>query len=307
MNRREFLARTSRFAAAALVTGGCAPAMTTSPDTLFRISLAQWSLHRTLRAGRLDNLDFARAAKRDYGIDAVEYVNQFFMDKVTNQSYLREMKARADSEGVRSVLIMCDSEGNLGDADSHARQESVRRHHKWVGAARYLGCHSIRVNAYSQASPPAEHMKLAADGLRQLAEYGATHDVNVIVENHGGISSNGKWLADLIRLTAHPRVGTLPDFGNFMIDAKTNEWYDRYRGVDELMPCARGVSAKSHAFDAAGNETQTDFLRMMKIVLGHGYHGYVGIEYEGNTLSESAGICATRDLLLRVREQLAQA
>jgi L-ribulose-5-phosphate 3-epimerase len=303
VNRREFIAQSTVFGAAAVAAGRCAHAVSPAAGPRFKISLAEWSLHRALRAGQLDHLDFPRAAKRDYGIDAVEYVNQFFMDKAEDAAYLRELKSRADGEGVRSVLIMCDSEGNLGDVDEAGRTQSVHNHYKWVDAARFLGCHSIRVNAYSQANSPDEHMKLAADGLHRLAEYGDTRAINVIVENHGGISSNGKWLANLIRMANHPRAGTLPDFGNFLVNAQTNEWYDRYRGVEEMMPYAKGVSAKSFDFDAAGNEKQTDFYRMIKIVLEHGYHGYIGIEYEGEALTEPEGIRATRELLVRVREQ----
>jgi L-ribulose-5-phosphate 3-epimerase len=306
MNRREFLRQTAFLGAgASLLAPGCAKQMAQSPRETFNISLAQWSLHRTLRAKQLDNLDFALAARRDYRIEAVEYVSQFFMDKATDATYLAEMKRRADDAGVRSLLIMCDSEGNLGDVDAAIRTQAVSNHHKWVDAARILGCHSVRVNAASQAPSYEEQMKLAADGLHRLAEYGERQSINVIVENHGGLSSNATWLMGTLRMADHPRLGTLPDFGNFLVNSKTNEWYDRYRGVDEMMPFAKGVSAKSHDFDAAGNETQTDFRRMLKIVMAHGYHGYVGIEYEGNTLSEAAGIRATRDLLLRVRAELA--
>ena len=306
MDRRRFFVESAFLtAAAAMTANGCAVHSARGSNDLYQISLAQWSLHRALRGKQLDHLDFATAARRDYGIDAVEYVNQFFMDKALDTAYLREMKQRADDAGVRSLLIMCDSEGNLGDVSEDARVQSVRNHHKWVEAARYLGCHSIRVNAYSQADDPGEKMKLCADGLHRLAEFGAGHDVNIIVENHGGVSSNGRWLVETIRMGNHPRLGTLPDFGNFLVDAKTNEWYDRYAGVDQMMPYAKGVSAKSMEFDSLGNETQTDFRRMMKIVLAHGYHGHVGIEYEGDRLSEPDGIRATRDLLLRVRAELA--
>lgn len=305
MNRREFLVHSAIFGGAASFLSGCAHAAPRNRVDRYSISLAQWSLHRALRGNQLDHLDFAPTARRDYGIDAVEYVNQFFIDKAKDAGYLAEMKRRADDAGVRSLLIMCDIEGNLGDVDAGKRTEAVQNHYKWVDAARYLGCHSIRVNAESQAESYDEQMKLAADGLHRLAEYGEQHDINVIVENHGGLSSNARWLMDTIRMADHARLGTLPDFGNFLVNAQTQEWYDRYRGVTEMMPRAKGVSAKSFDFDAAGNETQTDFRRMMKIVLEHDYHGYVGIEYEGDKLSEPAGIRATRDLLLRIREELA--
>ena len=285
------------------LTGGCAGAFTPTRSRLFEISLAQWSLHRALRAGQLDHLNFARTARRDYNLTAVEYVNTFFKDKARDVAYLADMQQRAQDEGVRSLLIMCDDEGQLGDVDEQQRLRAVENHYPWVAAARVLGCHSIRVNAYSQAATRDEQMKLIADGLRKLAEFSAPHAINIIVENHGGLSSNGDWLAGVIRLADHPRVGTLPDFGNF--ETAPGEWYDRYRGVDQMMPYAKAVSAKSHDFDPQGNEVNTDYRRMMAIVLSHGYRGYVGIEYEGNRLSEAEGIRQTRDLLLRVRDELA--
>lgn len=267
---------------------------------LFKISLAQWSLHRALREGKLDNLDFVITARRDYGIEAVEYVNSFFKDKARDRSYLTEMKNRARNEGVRNWLIMCDGEGRLGDPDETARQQAVENHYRWVEAAKFLGCQAIRVNAASEGTYE-EQMKLAADGLRRLTEFGAQHEMNVIVENHGGLSSNGAWLAGVIKTVDHPRCGTLPDFGNFHI--RGDEWYDRYKGVQELMPYAKAVSAKTHRFDENGNETETDYFKMMKIVLDAGYHEYVGIEYEGDQLSEPDGIRATKKLLQRVIEK----
>lgn len=301
MNRRDF-AKTSTVALAGL---GLAPSLgcgaSSSPSALYKISLAQWSLHRTLFDGDLDNLDFAQTAKEDFGISAVEYVNQFFMDKATDKTYLKKMKKRAEEAGVNSLLIMCDGEGALGDPDEDARNQAVENHHKWVDAAAFLGCHSIRVNAQSEGSYE-EQRKRAADGLRQLSEYAAPKDIHVIVENHGGLSSNGEWLAAVMETVDHPMCGTLPDFGNFTIEE--GETYDRYKGVKELMPYAEGVSAKTHEFDENGNEVHTDYERMMRIVLDAGYRGHVGIEYEGDGLSEHEGIRATKTLLERTRKQL---
>jgi L-ribulose-5-phosphate 3-epimerase len=293
MNRRTFL-KNSAVASAAVALSSCMTQNGSARKEPFRISLAEWSLHKTLFAKKLDNLDFPLAAKRDYGIDAVEYVNQFWMDKAKDQKYLAELKKRCDSEGVRSVLIMCDDEGALGDADTTKRQKAVENHYKWVEAAKFLGCHSIRVNAQSSGSYE-EQLDRAADGLRRLCEFGKQHGLNVIVENHGVLSSNGQWLAAVMRKVNMPNCGTLPDFGNF--DLGGGKEYDRYKGVKELMPFAKGVSAKSHDFDASGNETHTDYRRMMKIVLDAGYHGYVGIEYEGEKTPEPEGIRATKRLL----------
>jgi len=268
---------------------------------LFRISLAQWSLHRNLQSGKLDNLEFAQVAKNEFGIEAVEYVNSFFKDKATDRVYLADMKQRCEDSGVESLLIMCDGEGNLGDPNEVARKKAVENHFRWVDAAKFLGCHAIRVNAASSGSYE-EQIKLAADGLRQLSEFAAPKGISVIVENHGGLSSNGAWLAKTIETVNLNNCGTLPDFGNFNIGG--GKTYDRYQGVQELMPFAKAVSAKSHDFDEEGNETHTDFLKMMKIVLKAGFRGYVGIEYEGRKLDEYAGIRATHKLLLKVRKQL---
>jgi len=199
-------------------------------------------------------------------------------------------------------LIMCDREGRLGDPEATARTQAIENHHKWIEAAAFLGCHSIRVNAASEGTWE-EQSRLAADGLRRLAEFASDHGLNVLVENHGGLSSNGKWLVETIRRGAHPGLGTLPDFGNFQI--ADGDWYDFYLGVEELMPMARAVSAKSYDFGPDGNELRLDYQRLLRIVGNAQYRGHIGIEYEGQRLSEPEGIRATKALLERVREELA--
>lgn len=304
MNRRRFLARTAgTLVALGLVrrAGQALQPRRPLPDPAYRISLAQWSLHRTLRAGELDPLDLPVFARERFGLDAVEYVNTFFADRARDHMYLDELRRRAHGSGVRSLLIMVDGEGRLGDPDPDARTRAVERHHSWVDAAARLGCHSIRVNAASEGTREQAAAR-AADGLARLAEYAAVAGLNVIVENHGGLSSDGAWLAGVIRQVDHPRCGTLPDFGNFTLTDGSR--YDAYRGVAELMPFARAVSAKSYDFDELGNETTIDYRRMMRIVVDAGYDGYVGIEYEGGRLSEVEGIEATRDLLETVRSEI---
>ena len=195
---------------------------------------------------------------------------------------------------------MCDNEGNLGDPNKNKRNQAVENHYKWAEAAKFLGCHSIRVNARSDSNLSYdEQLKLAADGLGALVDFCDNLNLNAIVENHGGLSSNGEWLSTLMKVVGHPRIGTLPDFGNFKTD--TDKWYDRYKGVGELMPYAKAVSAKSHEFDSNGNEVRTDYYKMMKIVLGYGYNGYVGIEYEGDKHSEYDGIHLTSKLLKKIQ------
>lgn len=304
-SRRGFVASAVAASTAGVIGGLEAPVRAeghgetpeTGAEPLFKISLAEWSLHQALQAGKIDNMDFPKIAKSEFDIVAIEYVSIFFKDKATDTAYLSELKARCDDLGVRSLLIMVDAEGNLGDPDAALRTKAVENHYRWVDAANLLGCHSIRVNAASEGSYE-EQKKLAADGLGRLGEFGASRNISVIVENHGGLSSNGKWLSEVMQAVDKPNVGTLPDFGNFYE-------YDRYQGVSDLMPFAKAVSAKSHVFDAEGNESEIDYFRMMKIVLEAGYHGHVGIEWEGNTPDEYEGIRLTKRLLERVRESLA--
>lgn len=303
-HRRDFVRLAAISAGAA-----CLPAWTfaqAGKAPLYQISLAQWSLHKAFGRGQTatrDPMDFAKIAKEEFGIEAVEYVNQFYKDQKGSDEAVTELKKRQDDAGVKGLLIMCDGEGALGDADDAKRKQAVENHFRWVEWAKALGCHSIRVNAQSSGTY-REQIERAADGLRKLTEFAAPHGISVIVENHGGLSSNGSWLAEVMRTVDLPGCGTLPDFGNFFVQRPKIE-YDRYQGVLDLMPFAKGVSAKSHDFDSDGNEIHTDYRRMMKIVLTFGYRGYVGIEYEGSKLSEPEGILATKKLLETVRTELA--
>lgn len=300
--RRQFL-QSMAATGAALTFGPHLLAADTDKKAPFKISLAQWSLHRTIRSGKLDNLDFAKTAKEECGIEAIEYVNQFFKDKAKDEKYLAEMNKRAADNGVKQLLIMVDGEGALGDPDEAKRKKAVENHYKWAEAAKTLGGHSIRVNAQSGGSYE-EQIKLAADGLSQLSEFAKGLGLNVIVENHGGLSSNGEWLSSVMKTVDMDNCGTLPDFGNFRVSK--DEMYDRYKGVDELMPFAKAVSAKSHAFNEEGMETNTDYFKMMDIVVNkHGYHGYVGVEWEGGNPGEIEGIILTRKLLEKCAEKLA--
>lgn len=296
LNRRHFLRASAAGAALAAADLSTVLHARQPQKGRFAISLAEWSLHRTLRAGKLTNLDFPRVAKEDYGVTGLEYVNQFFKDKAGDTAYLKDLRSRAEGFGLKNVLIMVDGEGRLGAPDEAERVKAVDSHKKWVEAAKFLGCHSIRVNASSEGAYE-EQQKLAADGLRRLSEFAAPHNIGVIVENHGGLSSNGQWLASVITRVDLPGCGTLPDFGNFRVSP--TEQYDRYKGVAELMPYAKGVSAKANEFDAGGNDTGTDYRRMLDIVIASKYRGFIGIEYEGRTLGEPEGIKATKALLER--------
>ena len=305
INRREFVKQASIAVGAmgATVSLGCQSLAGGSSNSLYAISLAQWSLNRQFFGGKLNALDFAKVTKEEFDLDAIEYVNQFFKDKANDEAYLGQLKSRAADHGVKSLLIMVDGEGSLGHGGTAERNKAVLNHYKWADAAKFLGCHSIRVNAATTGNGSFEEkQKLAADGLRSLSEYGAKLGLNVIVENHGGLSSNGAWLAGVMKIVNLPNCGTLPDFGNFNVG--DGKWYDRYQGVTELMPFAKAVSAKSHEFDEKGDEVRTDYRRMMSIVLAAGYHGYVGIEYEGSKVDAYTGIKKTKQLLETVRDEL---
>lgn len=273
----------------------------------FEISLAEWSLHKSLFGNKMTNLDFPVIAKQKFDISAVEYVNQFFKDKAKDINYLNQLLQRCKDHGVKNHLIMIDGEGGLGDTDAQKRTQAVENHYKWVDAAKHLGCTTIRVNAYGEGSSE-EVQKAAIEGLSKLAEYSEQANINIIVENHGGFSSNGQWLATVMNAVNKKNVGTLPDFGNFCVkrgggdlhSGKCIEEYDRYKGVQEMMPFAKGVSAKAYDFDANGNCIETDYTRMMKIIMASGFNGYIGIEYEGEKLSEEEGIRKTKALLEKV-------
>jgi len=303
--------------------------MVSEASLFFNISLAQWSLHKSffgksfelgwekfgqmmredpasVLQGDIKPIDFPVIARQEFGIGGVEYVNQFFKDKAEDTEYLNALNTRARDNDVTNVLIMCDAEGELGNLNEKERLQAVENHYKWINAAKYLGCHSIRVNAAGNGT--AEEVADAAiDGLGRLAEYGAKEGINVIVENHGSYSSNGEWLSNVMAQVGSEYCGTLPDFGNFCIERGPEgclESYDMYKGVELLMPYAKGVSAKSHNFDAQGNETDIDFKRMMGIVKDAGFNGWVGVEFEGSEMSEYEGIRATKELLQKVGKEL---
>lgn len=318
-NRRQFLQQMSGLAGIVILPSAlysCSGKIQQSKNpnaaelnqSFFEISLAQWSLHKALFSKKIDNLDFPVIAKKEFGINAIEYVNAFFKDKAKDTNYLNELLTRCKDNGVKNHLIMIDGEGGLGELDDTKRLQAVDNHKKWVEAAKYLGCATIRVNAHGIGTS-AEVQKAAIDGLGLLGEYAAKMDINVIVENHGGYSSNGSWLTTVMKGVDQKNVGTLPDFNNFCLtrNAKNEciEEYDRYKGTYEMMPFAKAVSAKTIDFDAQGNCVETDYNRILRIVKDSGFKGYIGIEYEGEKLDEYEGIKKTKALLERVRASMA--
>ena len=319
-SRRNFLKLAAAAAAASPFSFALQAAEEKAKKKAFKISLAEWSLNKHMfkKDGYepMDHLDFCKVA-RGLGIDGVEYVNQMFADKAEDQAYLAEMKSRQDGEGVKGLLIMCDREGNLGDPNTEKRAQTIQNHLKWLDAAATLGCHSIRVNA---ASDPKltyeEQMQHAADGLHGLCEEAAKRDLFVVVENHGGLSSNGQWLTGVMKMANHEKVGILPDFGNFYTNRNTGELYNPYKGLREFMPWVKkAVSAKAYDWDTGagefytedlreGREMTLDFKRLIQIVVDAGYDVYIGIEYEGDKHQPMCGIARTKKALEDLRSMI---
>ncbi|MCK5677690.1 MAG: TIM barrel protein [Flavobacteriaceae bacterium] len=309
MKRRDFLTKSIQAGAAFSILGlygfNNSIRIGEKNELFFKISLAQWSLHKALFAKEMDNLDFA-AKSRSFNCEGLEYVNAFFKDKAKDMTYLKEMNSRANSEGQKNVLIMIDGEGSLANTNTKERLQGIENHYKWVEAAHFLGCHAIRVNLRGGENK-SDALKASLDSLDKLSDFAKGSNINILVENHGGFSSDGTWMTEVFSQIKNKNCGTLPDFGNFCIKRENNicvNEYDRYKGMEQLLPFAKAVSAKSNTFDAEGNETKTDYYRVMKMVKEIGYTGFVGIEFEGNEVSEEKGIELTRDLLLKVGKQL---
>ena len=307
MKRRIFL-RNSLLSAGALAID---PLSFSSAAPKLKISLAEWSLHRALQAKQLNHLDFPITAKKIYGIDAVEYVSGFFgldrnmtqQEAGKNTAYLKELLQRSKDAGVYNNLIMVDQEGPLAIPDDTIRLKAVDDHKKWVDAASLLGCTIVRVNLQGEGDRAAKKTA-AVDSLSRLGEYAGSQHINVVVENHGGDSSRADWLVSIMQQVGRKNVGTLPDFGNFCIgqawgstQGNCPEAYDTYTGVAELLPFAKGVSAKTYDFDANGNQPKMDYQKLIGLVKKSGFNGYIGIEYEGENQPEDEGIKRTKALL----------
>lgn len=268
-----------------------------------QISLAQWSLHRGIENQEVNPADFAQIASKDFGINALEYVASFYKEHTNDESYWQDLNQRAKDLSVKNLLVMVDNEGDLGDQNDETRKTAVENHYKWINAAKLLNCHSIRVNAFGSRDKTVFKNALIA-GLGSLSEYAGKENINILIENHGLFSSEAAFIVDIIKELNMPNLGTLPDFGNWCTSAQwgntmipCDEIYDRYKGVSEYLPYAKGVSAKSYNFNEQGEDRIIDYHKMLKIVKDSDFEGYIGIEYEGDELSESEGIKTTKALL----------
>jgi L-ribulose-5-phosphate 3-epimerase len=300
MKRRSFI-RNSALGITALAVNPLI-ARTTYQKSL-QISLAQWSLHRSFNDGILDPVDFASIAMEKYQIEAVEFVNGFYLDKANDEKFWNHMNARSGEAGVKNLVLMVDDEGDMGAASEKVRLKSVENHYKWVNAAKLLGCRTMRVNAFGDRDRDI-YKACIKETMSKLADYAAQSDINIVIENHGLFSSDASLIAEIIREVNRPNFGSFPDFGNWCLSAKwgstqgdCSKEYDRYQGVAELLPYAKAVSAKSYNFNAEGEDTTIDYFRMMKIVKESDYNGYIGIEYEGTELGEHEGILNTKELM----------
>lgn len=298
MKRREFIQHTgmATFAAASMM--GLPRTSLAGVKGKFEISIAAWSWHRMLFANKVKMIDLPRMAK-EAGATGLELVNSFFPSP--QYTYLQQLIKVAKNEGIKILLIMCDGEGSMYSPDFKERKQAVINHRKWLDIAAVLGCHSIRCNVGYEQIDPDEAMKNAADSFYELATYAREYGLNVAIENHGGYSSDPKWLVGLMKMVNMDNFGTLPDFGNFPRDSQGKHTVDIYECVKAMMPYAKAVSAKTYDFDENGNETQIDFAKMLQVVFDAGYHKYIGVEYEGDRLSELDGIKATVDLLNRYK------
>ncbi len=280
-------------------------------EPFFKISLAQWSFSKPIREGEMDPMDFAQKAN-ELGFEGIEYVNQLYRDHLKGddpeaamQTLLDSLKSKSKKYNVENVLIMVDGEGDLASPDETERNKAVDNHKKWVDAANFLGCHAIRVNLFGSTEPD-EWKTSSVDALKKLSDYAAQKDINVLVENHGYLSSNAELLVEVMEEVNLPNCGTLPDFGNFCLKREGGEtWgaacveeYPKYQGVKEMMPYAKAVSAKSYDFDEEGKETTIDYDKMLQIIKDAGYTGYIGVEYEGKNLDAEEGSKATKELLI---------
>ena len=286
----------------------------------YKHSLAQWSLHTPFQNGTLDPMNFPQIAK-DLGFEGVEYVTQLYPqveDAVGKPNYKEAILnlagkwlEKSKAAGVDNVLIMVDHAGELADPDPEKLKIAVENHKIWMDAAKLIGAHSVRANLFGELDPEKWHT-LSVASLKELGAYGKEIGVNIVIENHGGWSSDADKLVAVMQEVNMDSVGVLPDFGNFCVERRDGDrWaspcintYDMYDGVTKLMPFAKGVSAKSYNFDEQGNETKIDYQKMLQIVADAGYKGYIGTEYEGPLEDPKEGVTLTKTLVQKSIDNL---
>jgi L-ribulose-5-phosphate 3-epimerase len=269
--RRDFLAGAA-LAAAAAAAGARAADRPTRDD----ISLAAWSLNRSFFvAQKWKLLDLPRIVRTEFDINGIELVNQFFENPMMR--YLRELKANAAKFGVTFVLIMVDGEGDMIAPDKNERMQAAIAHRKWVDIAHYLGCHAIRCNLGGSTRDTSwktdkDMVSRATESCGNLLEYAKGADLNVVLENHGGASSDADIMVSLMKAINHPNIGTLPDFGN------VNPGDDHADVLRKIAPYAKGISVKASWRPDGTHNPAWDLEKMIRICQEAGYHGFWGIE-----------------------------
>lgn len=231
------------------------------------ISIAQWALVREIREGKWKTLDFPRIAREDFDINGIEFVNTLF--EVPHVNYLNQLKRNAGEHGVDMVLIMVDAEGDPCVPDRKGREQFGINHRKWIDIAHYLGCHSIRTNCRGrEGDDPEECLRWAADSYRMLLEYASGAGINVLIENHGGVSNDAGWMERLFSEVDHPLFGSYPDW------RQPSDDFDNVQYLEKMLPFARGMSYRNQPDDLLS-------ARMIRLCRKMGYRGWYGIESQG--------------------------
>jgi L-ribulose-5-phosphate 3-epimerase len=274
-SRRDLLGGAAAAAMAAFLTGTHSTHAAPASD---EISLAAWSLVRSFRNGKWKLVDLPRICRENLGIGALEFVNQFFENPVLQ--YLQTVKRAGKQYEVKFVRIMVDGEGEMAAVEKKDRLASARAHRKWVDIAYELGCADIRCNMRG-GTPDWKNdkdlVKRAAEAFNDLLEYARPANIDILIENHGGASSDPDTLVAVMKAVNNPHFGTLPDYGN------VNLGDDRYEVMRKILPYAKGVSVKA-AWTADGNNVFGDLEKLIKITQESGFHGFWGIESSYNLL-----------------------
>lgn len=276
LNRRSFFGKTAAMTATGFLTPMAMNAAdkisTVQPPRMITddISLAQWALVDEVRAGKWKTTEFAKIAREDFGINGIEYVNTLM--EVPTEGYLKKLKKNAEDHGVTSVLIMVDDEGDGCDHTKEGRRQFDINHRKWIDAAQYLGCHAIRTNCrgsqVAQKVSREESLKWAAESYNMLLEYAIPAKMQVVIENHGGLSNDADWMVALMKEVDNLYFGTYPDWR-----APTKE-FDNYEYLHKCLPYAKGMSYRNQP-------TEELSAKMIKLSRGAGYRGWYGIESSG--------------------------
>ena len=262
-----------------------------SDPSRFPIGIQEYTFNRILRSGKLKHLDYPAMVKKELGIEHVEYWSRPFEGKHTDKKFVGELNSRTKGEGISNVLILVDEKHELDHEKKSERDKSVDLHKGWIDCAAQLGCDAIRVNC-RMGGDPKDNLNRAVDGVGRLCEYAKDTSVKVVIEPHGRNSQNPDWLLAVMKELNHPHAGILPDFNNFGS-------YDRYSAVEKTLPFAPAVCAKALKFDDEGNETHTDYFKMLKIVYESTFSGVISIEFEGHGVDPIVGSRMTQDLILK--------